>query len=247
MTATRLLHPRHPCRPGARPRHRLGDPADLRDVDVHPRRCRRTGGGFEYSRSANPTRTALEECMAALEGGATGFAFASGLAAEDTLLRSICDPGSMWCCRTTRTAVPSGCSPRCTAGGGVAAPSADQRPGGRGTRDPAGRDDRRLDRDPDQPAAGDRRHRGHRRDRPRCRGAAGRRQHLRHALPAAAACAGRRRRGALDHEVLRRPLRRRRRRAGGRTTTSSPRQLRSTRTRSVRSPARSTPGWCCAG
>jgi cystathionine gamma-synthase len=51
-------------------------------------------GGYEYSRSANPTRTALEECMAALEGGSKGFAFASGLAAEDTLLRSICDPGS---------------------------------------------------------------------------------------------------------------------------------------------------------
>lgn len=51
-------------------------------------------GGYEYSRSANPTRTALEECMAALEGGSRGFAFASGLAAEDTLLRSICEPGS---------------------------------------------------------------------------------------------------------------------------------------------------------
>jgi cystathionine gamma-synthase len=51
-------------------------------------------GGYEYSRSANPTRTALEECMAALEGGSRGFAFASGLAAEDTLLRSMCEPGS---------------------------------------------------------------------------------------------------------------------------------------------------------
>ncbi|MBA3529778.1 MAG: cystathionine gamma-synthase [Propionibacteriaceae bacterium] len=50
--------------------------------------------GYEYSRSANPTRTALEECMAALEGGTRGFAFASGLAAEDTLLRTIGAPGS---------------------------------------------------------------------------------------------------------------------------------------------------------
>jgi cystathionine gamma-synthase len=50
-------------------------------------------GGYEYSRSANPTRTALEECLAALEGGARGLAFASGLAAEDTLLRSVCRPG----------------------------------------------------------------------------------------------------------------------------------------------------------
>lgn len=51
-------------------------------------------GGYEYSRSANPTRTALEECIAALEGGARGLAFASGLAAEDALLRAVCEPGS---------------------------------------------------------------------------------------------------------------------------------------------------------
>jgi cystathionine gamma-synthase len=50
-------------------------------------------GGYEYSRSANPTRTALEECMAAIEGGRRGLAFASGLAAEDTLLRTVCSPG----------------------------------------------------------------------------------------------------------------------------------------------------------
>src|SRR4051794_8409696 len=50
-------------------------------------------GGYEYSRSANPTRTALEGNIAALEEGERGFAFASGLAAEDTLVRSICRPG----------------------------------------------------------------------------------------------------------------------------------------------------------
>jgi cystathionine gamma-synthase len=50
-------------------------------------------GGYEYSRSANPTRGALEECLAALENGHRGFAFASGLAAEDTLLRAVCAPG----------------------------------------------------------------------------------------------------------------------------------------------------------
>lgn len=50
-------------------------------------------GGFEYSRSANPTRTALEECLAAIEGGTRALAFASGLAAEDTLLRAVCKPG----------------------------------------------------------------------------------------------------------------------------------------------------------
>ncbi|MBP2707170.1 cystathionine gamma-synthase [Microbispora sp. RL4-1S] len=50
-------------------------------------------GGYEYSRSANPTRTALEEALAAVEGGTRGLAFASGLAAEDTLLRAVCRPG----------------------------------------------------------------------------------------------------------------------------------------------------------
>ncbi|HKE52892.1 MAG TPA: cystathionine gamma-synthase [Actinomycetes bacterium] len=50
-------------------------------------------GGYEYSRSANPTRTALETCLGAIEAGRRGLAFASGLAAEDTLLRTICVPG----------------------------------------------------------------------------------------------------------------------------------------------------------
>jgi cystathionine gamma-synthase len=50
-------------------------------------------GGYEYSRSANPTRTALEECIAALEGGERGFAFASGLAGEDAVLRALLAPG----------------------------------------------------------------------------------------------------------------------------------------------------------
>jgi cystathionine gamma-synthase len=52
-----------------------------------------TRAGYEYSRSGNPTRAALESCLAALEAGARGFAFASGLAASDTLLRTICAPG----------------------------------------------------------------------------------------------------------------------------------------------------------
>ena len=50
--------------------------------------------GYEYSRSANPTRTALEGNLAALEEGTHGFAFASGLAAEDTVLRALCRPGN---------------------------------------------------------------------------------------------------------------------------------------------------------
>jgi cystathionine gamma-synthase len=49
--------------------------------------------GYEYSRTANPTRDALQECLAALEHGRYAIAFASGLAAEDTLLRALCQPG----------------------------------------------------------------------------------------------------------------------------------------------------------
>jgi len=50
-------------------------------------------GGYDYARSANPTRSALEQCLAALEGGSAALAFASGLAAEDALLRTACAPG----------------------------------------------------------------------------------------------------------------------------------------------------------
>jgi cystathionine gamma-synthase len=50
-----------------------------REVGVHQ--------GFEYSRSGNPTRSALEACLASLEGARHGLAFASGLAAEDNILR----------------------------------------------------------------------------------------------------------------------------------------------------------------
>jgi cystathionine gamma-lyase len=49
--------------------------------------------GFEYSRSHNPTRFAYERCVAALEGGTRGYAFASGLAATSTVL-DILDSGS---------------------------------------------------------------------------------------------------------------------------------------------------------
>src|SRR5208337_1109838 len=49
--------------------------------------------GYEYSRSGNPTRTALETCLAALEGGERGLAFASGLAATTAVLASLLKPG----------------------------------------------------------------------------------------------------------------------------------------------------------
>ena len=53
--------------------------------------------GFEYSRSHNPTRFAYERCVAALEGGTRGYAFASGLAATSTVL-DVLDSGSHVIC-----------------------------------------------------------------------------------------------------------------------------------------------------
>ena len=49
--------------------------------------------GYEYSRTQNPTRMAFERCIADLEGGQAGFAFASGMAAISTILE-ILDHGS---------------------------------------------------------------------------------------------------------------------------------------------------------
>lgn len=50
-------------------------------------------GGHEYSRGSNPTRNGFEEQLAALERGTRAFAFASGMAAEDALLRAVLRPG----------------------------------------------------------------------------------------------------------------------------------------------------------
>ncbi len=50
-------------------------------------------GGYEYARGGNPTRSSLQELLAALEGAKHSFSFASGLAAEDALLRSVLRSG----------------------------------------------------------------------------------------------------------------------------------------------------------
>ena len=209
--------PRHPRRAGARPDHRRGHHPDL--PVVHLRAGRRRGtraGGYEYARSGNPTRTALQECLAALEGGRHARAFASGMAAERRAAarpaaarRPRRDPA-----RRLRRHVPAG------------------RQGARAwgieyTPVDLGRPRRRCARRCDRPRGWC----GARRRRTRCCGiadiaarsrgrvvGAGRRaargrQHLRLALPAAAARARRGRRRALDDEVPRRALRRGRRRA----------------------------------
>jgi cystathionine gamma-synthase len=50
--------------------------------------------GYEYARGGNPTRDALQELLAALEGGDRAYSFASGLSAEDAVLRSTLKPGA---------------------------------------------------------------------------------------------------------------------------------------------------------
>jgi cystathionine gamma-synthase len=50
-------------------------------------------GGYEYTRGGNPTRSSLETLLASLEGARHGLSFASGLAAEDALLRALLEPG----------------------------------------------------------------------------------------------------------------------------------------------------------
>ncbi len=54
--------------------------------------------GYEYSRTDNPTRTALQACLAALEGAKYGLSFASGLAATDVILRALVAPGDLVIC-----------------------------------------------------------------------------------------------------------------------------------------------------
>jgi cystathionine gamma-lyase len=54
-------------------------------------------GEWEYSRTHNPTRTALQDCLASLEGGKHGLCFASGMAATDTVLRTL-KPGDRVLC-----------------------------------------------------------------------------------------------------------------------------------------------------
>ena len=203
-------------------------------------------GGYEYSRSANPTRTALEEALAALEGGTRGLAFASGLAAEDTLLRTVCRPGDHVILPGDAYGGTFRLVARVLANWGLEytpVPLADLdavRAAVRPTTKVIWCET------PTNPLLGiadiaglaEIAHDGRR--------AAGRRQHLRLAVPAAAAGARRRRRRALDDEVPRRALRRRRRRAGRRRRRARRRSSRSTRTRWARWPARSTRGWCCA-
>lgn len=161
-------------------------------------------GGYEYARSANPTRDSLQTLLADLEGGSHAFSFASGLAAEDALLRSVLRPGSRIVMGNdvyggthrlvNRLHVPWGVVLETVEMTDLDAVRAAVRPGETAVlwvETPA---------TPDE----DQRRHGARRDRPRRGRARRRRQHLRVALPAAAPVARGRRRRALDDQVHRR-------------------------------------------
>ena len=169
--------------------------------------------GYDYARVANPTRTALEECLASLEGAAFGLAFSSGLGASTTIMHLV-DPGQRVVCVNdvyggtyrmfSQVYEPKGYRFDYVTPEQISTTS----------RAPRRADAARLDRVADEPAAQHRRHPRRGRRRARRRRAARRRQHLRDAVPAAAARARRRHRRALDDEVPRRPLRRHRRLRG---------------------------------
>ena len=179
--------------------------------------------GLDYGRSHNPTRWALERCVADLEGGAQAFAFASGLAAIATVLELL-DAGAHVVARRRRLRrdVPP-VRARC-AGAARASLHAivDLRIPTNLSRGADARDEAGLGRDADQPAAA---------SSPTSRAIAAicrargildrRRQHVREPVRAAAARARLRHRRALDDQVPERPLRRHRRRRGRRRATSA--------------------------
>ena len=194
--------------------------------------------GFEYARSQNPTRFAFERCVADLESGTRGFAFASGLAAIATVLELL-DAGAHVVATTTSMAAPSACSNACASARPASTFSfVDLRRPRRASRRRSGRETRLIwVETPTNPLlkladlaavaalARAARH-PHRR-----------RQHLRQPLRPAAAGARLRHRRALDDQVPERPLRHGRRRASwSARTRSSPTAWPSCRTPSAPSP-----------
>ena len=88
----RLRHARDPRRTGTRPDDRRDHDADL-PTSTYVQQSPGRHKGYDYSRSINPTRCAYERCVADLESGTRGWAFASGLAAMSTVLDAL-DSGS---------------------------------------------------------------------------------------------------------------------------------------------------------
>ena len=204
--------------------------------------------GYEYARSGNPTRTALETCLASLEGAGHGLAFASGLAAEDAILRTL-DPGDHVIIPTDAYGGTFRLVARVHERHGIAWTAVDlARP--RRARRPRGAT---------RPAWS-----GSRRRPTRCSSivdiaAVAQRRARARARASSSTTRSRRRTSSSrsrsaptssvhsSDEVPRRPLRRRRRLRRASTTPSSPTSCGSCRTRWARCRRRSTATSCCAG
>ena len=165
--------------------------------------------GYEYSRSGNPTRAALETCLAALENGERALAFASGLAATTAVLSTLRPGDSVVAAADLyggtfrlleRVFKPWGLVPRFTE---------DASP--RLCRSSFSRHQNGLDRDADQPSSASHRHRCRGRTGPSPRCLAGRGQHVRFSFSTEAARAGGRSRRPQHDKIPGGPLRHHRR------------------------------------
>ena len=201
--------------------------------------------GYEYARTQNPTRRALEKNLAALEGGTDAYCYASGMAATTPCSRWS-RPGSGWWCPTTSTAARTGCSRRCWRSYGVEFAFLDASDAARLRRARRATSHMLWIETPTNPLMKvcDIARPG--RGRPPAAGAAGRGQHLPEPVLPAPAGPGRGHRRALHHEVPERALRQRGRRGGGEGRGARASGCSSTRTRRAPSSRPSTPGSCCA-
>ena len=161
---------------------------------------------WDYGRGGNPTREAFQIALAALEGGAQGFAFASGMAAETTLLLTL-RPGDHVVLADDVYGGTYRLLAKVLSGWGLASSTVDLADDAALRAAIRPEHEARVGRDALEPAAEDRGPRRGGRDRARGGRARRGRQHVRDAGAAAAARARRRRRRAQRHEVPRRALR----------------------------------------
>ncbi|CAA9256582.1 MAG: Cystathionine gamma-lyase, partial [uncultured Corynebacteriales bacterium] len=218
----RVRDARHPRRAGARPEHRVGDDPHPPDLDLQAGRGRRPAGRLRVQPvgEPDPDRAAGVPGRAGERGARARLRLRAGRRGHPAADRAGAGRPRGHPGRRVRRLVPAVRHGAGALGRGVHAGA----PGRPGRRPGGGHPGHQaaVVRDAHQPAARHRRHRRAGRDRPGRRRAAGGRQHLRLAVPAAAADARGGRGRALDHEVPRRALRRGRRRAGAQRPGAGP-------------------------
>ena len=182
----RFLDPGHPRRPGRRPGHRGDGRADLRHLDLHAGGARAAQGLRVLAQRQSDARRRWRRAWRRWKAASAAWPSPPGWRRRRRCSRC-CGPATRSRPPPTSTAAPFACS-SASSSPGASSPATPTTPAPAGfARDHHAGDEARLDRDADQPAAADPRHRGHRRAGPQGRGAAGGGQHLRLALPAAAA------------------------------------------------------------